>query len=91
MTRRTPRPAAKLTATLTLLRETCEQCGKRLWVVHRRRQKMLALEGHRPTQSSHLPMSYLLQYTWWRGSYFNSLNGAHCKMFLHFEVYSTHL
>lgn len=45
MARRTPRPEAKLTATLTPLRQTCEQCGKRLWVAYHSRRKVMTLNG----------------------------------------------
>jgi hypothetical protein len=45
MARRTPRPEAKLTTTLTPLRETCEACGNRLWVAYHRRRKVMTLEG----------------------------------------------
>jgi hypothetical protein len=45
MARQTPRPEAKLTATLTPLRETCEECGNRLWVGYHRRRKVMTLEG----------------------------------------------
>src|SRR5713101_2431999 len=43
--RRTPRPEAKLTTTLTPLRQTCEACGNRLWVAYHCRRKLLTLEG----------------------------------------------
>ena len=45
MARRTPRPEAKLTATLTPLRATCEACGNRLWVAYHRRRQVMTLEG----------------------------------------------
>ena len=45
MARRTPRPEAKLTATLTPLRQTCEVCGNRLWVAYHCRRKVMTLEG----------------------------------------------
>jgi MULE transposase domain len=45
MARRTPRPEAKLTATLTPLRESCEACGNRLWVAYHRQRKVMTLEG----------------------------------------------
>src|SRR5215469_8033895 len=45
MARRTPRPEAKLTATLTPLRQTCEACGSRLWVAYHCRRKVMTLEG----------------------------------------------
>jgi hypothetical protein len=34
MARRTPKPEAQVSTTLTPLRKTCDQCGKRLWVAH---------------------------------------------------------
>src|SRR6266571_5727192 len=45
MARRTPRPEAQLTTTLTPLRQTCEQCGNRLWVAYHYRRKVMTLEG----------------------------------------------
>src|SRR6266851_2786963 len=45
MARRTPRPEAKFTTTLTPLRQTCEQCGNRLWVAYHCRRKVMTLEG----------------------------------------------
>ncbi len=45
MARRTPRPEAKLTTTLTPLRQTCEACGNRLWVAYHCRRKVLTLQG----------------------------------------------
>jgi hypothetical protein len=45
MARRTPRPEAKLTTTLTPLRKTCEQGGNRLWVAYHCRRKVMTLEG----------------------------------------------
>ena len=45
MARRTPRPEAKFTTTLTPLRKTCEQCGNRLWVAYHCRRKVMTLEG----------------------------------------------
>jgi hypothetical protein len=45
MARRTPRPEAQLTTTLTPLRKTCEQCGNRLWVAYHCRRKVMTLEG----------------------------------------------
>lgn len=45
MARRTPRPEAKLTAILTPLRQTCEQCGKRLWVAYHSQRKVMTLNG----------------------------------------------
>src|SRR5258707_8953443 len=45
MARRTPRPEAKFTTTLTPLRQTCEQCGSRLWVAYHCRRKVMTLEG----------------------------------------------
>lgn len=45
MARRTPRPTAQFTTTLTPQRETCEACGKRWWVAYHRRRKIMTLEG----------------------------------------------
>ena len=45
MARRTSRPEAQLTTTLTPLRQTCEACGNRLWVAYHCRRKVLTLEG----------------------------------------------
>jgi hypothetical protein len=45
MARRTPRPTAQFTTTLTPLRETCEACGTRWWVAYHRRRKIMTLEG----------------------------------------------
>jgi len=45
MARRTPKPEAQFTATLTPLRQTCEQCGNRLWVAYHCRRKVVTLEG----------------------------------------------
>src|SRR5258708_2734251 len=45
MARRTPRPEAKFTTTLTPLRKTCEQCGNRLWVAYHCRRKVMTLQG----------------------------------------------
>src|SRR5712691_1185091 len=45
MARRIPRPEAKLTTTLMPLRQTCEQCGNRLWVAYHCRRKVMTLEG----------------------------------------------
>src|SRR5947209_10410625 len=45
MARRTPRPEAKFTITLTPLRQTCEQCGNRLWVAYHCRRKVMTLDG----------------------------------------------
>jgi MULE transposase domain len=45
MARRTPRPEAELTTTLTPLRETCEECGNQLWVAYHSRRKVMTLEG----------------------------------------------
>jgi hypothetical protein len=45
MARRTPRPTAPFSTTLTPLRETCEACGTRWWVAYHRRRKIMTLEG----------------------------------------------
>ena len=45
MARRTPKPEAQFTATLTPFRQTCEQCGNRLWVAYHCRRKVVTLEG----------------------------------------------
>src|SRR6266699_5399837 len=45
MARRTSRPEAKLTTTLTPFRQTCEVCGSRLWVAYHCRRKVMTLEG----------------------------------------------
>ncbi len=45
MARRTPKPEAQFTATLTPLRQTCEQCGNHLWVAYHCRRKVVTLEG----------------------------------------------
>ena len=45
MARRTPRPQAEQTSTLTPLRQTCEQCGNRLWVGYHCRRQVMTLEG----------------------------------------------
>jgi hypothetical protein len=45
MARRTARPAATQTAILTPLRETCDQCGRRLWVAYHRTRTVTTLEG----------------------------------------------
>ncbi len=45
MARRTPKPEAQFTATLTPLRQICEQCGNRLWVASHCRRKVVTLEG----------------------------------------------
>jgi len=45
MARRTPRPEAQFTTTLTPLRKTCEHCGNRLWVAYHCRRKVMTLEG----------------------------------------------
>jgi MULE transposase domain len=45
MARRTPKPEAQYTATLTPLQQTCEQCGSRLWVAYHCRRKVVTLEG----------------------------------------------
>jgi hypothetical protein len=45
MARRTPRPEATLTTTLTPLRQTCEQCGNHLWVAYHSRRKVMTLDG----------------------------------------------
>lgn len=45
MARRTPRPTAQFSTTLTPLRETCEACGTRWWVAYHRRRKIMTLEG----------------------------------------------
>lgn len=45
MARRTPRPTAQFSTTLTPLRETCEACGTRWWVASHRRRKIMTLEG----------------------------------------------
>lgn len=45
MARRTPRPEAQYTATLTPLQQTCERCGNRVWVAWHCRRKVLTLEG----------------------------------------------
>jgi hypothetical protein len=44
MARRTPKPEAPLTTTLTPLRQTCEACGTRLWVAYHGRRKVRTLE-----------------------------------------------
>src|SRR6059058_751844 len=58
MARRTPRPEAKFTITLTPLRKTCEQCGNRLWVAYHCRRKVMTLDGHRPAQGGHVSVSH---------------------------------
>ncbi len=45
MARRTPKPEAQFRATLTPLRQNCEQCGNRLWVAYHCRRKVVTLEG----------------------------------------------
>jgi hypothetical protein len=45
MARRTPKPEAQFTTTLTPLRQTCEQCGNRLWVAYHCRRKVMTLQG----------------------------------------------
>ena len=45
MARRTARPAATQTAILAPVRETCEQCGKRLWVAYHRTRTVTTLQG----------------------------------------------
>ncbi len=45
MARRTPKPEAQFTTTLTPLRQTCEACGNRLWVAYNCRRKVVTLEG----------------------------------------------
>ena len=45
MARRTSRPTAPFSTTLTPLRETCEACGTRWWVAYHRRRKIMTLEG----------------------------------------------
>ncbi len=45
MARRTPRPEAKLSTTLTPLRESCEQCGNHLWVAYHSRRQVMTLDG----------------------------------------------
>src|SRR5438270_9356005 len=58
MARRTPRPEAQFTTTLTPLRKSCEQCGNRLWVAYHCRRKVMTLEGHRPAQGGHVSVSH---------------------------------
>jgi hypothetical protein len=45
MARRTPRPEAQVSTTLTPLRQTCEACGNHLWVAYHRRRQVMTLEG----------------------------------------------
>lgn len=45
MAGRTPRPEAPFTATLAPLRQTCEQCGNRVWVASHGQRKVVTLEG----------------------------------------------
>lgn len=45
MARRTPRPTAQFSTTLTPLRETCEACGTRWWVAYHRHRKIMTVEG----------------------------------------------
>lgn len=45
MARRSARPAATRTAILTPLRDTCDQCGKRLWVAYHRTRTLMTLQG----------------------------------------------
>src|SRR5436309_772221 len=45
MARRTPKPEAQRSITLTPLRETCEQCGNRLWVDYHSRRKVMTMES----------------------------------------------
>ncbi len=45
MARRTPKPEAQRSTTLKPLRETCEQCGNRLWVAYHSRRKVMTLEN----------------------------------------------
>lgn len=45
MARRTARPAATQMAILAPVRETCEQCGKRLWVAYHRTRTVTTLQG----------------------------------------------
>ena len=45
MARRSPKPEAQFTTTLTSLRKTCEQCGNRLWVAYHCRRKVVTLQG----------------------------------------------
>jgi hypothetical protein len=45
MARRSARPAATRTTILTPLRDTCDQCGKRLWVAYHRTRTVTTLHG----------------------------------------------
>jgi hypothetical protein len=45
MARRTTRPAATHTVLLTPLRDTCDQCGKYLWVAYHRTRTVTTLQG----------------------------------------------
>jgi MULE transposase domain len=45
MARRTPKPEAQFMTTLMPLRQTCEGCGKRLWVAYHCRRKVMTLQG----------------------------------------------
>jgi hypothetical protein len=45
MARRTPRPAAARTVVLTPLRETCLECGHRLWVAYHHKRTLMTLQG----------------------------------------------
>ena len=45
MARRTKKPEAQQSTTLMPLRETCEQCGSRLWVAYHSRRKVMTLEN----------------------------------------------
>src|SRR2546428_2148416 len=45
MARRTPRPQATQTITLTPLQESCEQCGQPLWVGYHGHRTVTRLDG----------------------------------------------
>jgi hypothetical protein len=45
MARRTPKPEAQFSTTLTPLRKTCQQCGNRLWVAYHCLRKVVTLQG----------------------------------------------
>jgi hypothetical protein len=45
MARRTPRPEATHEATLTPLKEQCEQCGQPLWVAYHGHRTVTTLSG----------------------------------------------